>query len=176
MVPGTNVPPPPWWRLRRLEQVALALGAVIGLGACAPLVWLSAEAQRTGHTELTAASHLYPGELLLVWLCGALVGGIVAAQLARRLRSSAATASVAVHLLRLAGGVALSALLGPLPLALIAMAVTRQPATFSLYYLSSGGLVGWQPGGISFVFLYTFRALELQRNSNGCGPGGPRSQ
>jgi hypothetical protein len=155
MLPDTKVQ---WWRLGRLEQVALVLGALIGLGAAAPLVWLSAEALRTGHTELTAASHLYPRALLLVWLCGALIGGVLAAQLARRLRNGGTMPSAAVHFLRVVGSIVLIALLSPLPPALVALAVT-----FSLYYVSSGWLVGWQPGVISFVFLYTFRVLERRR-------------
>ena len=47
--------------------------------------------------------------------------------------------------------------------ALVALALTRHAATFGLYYVSTGGLVGWQPGVISFVFLYTFRVLERRR-------------
>lgn len=163
MTPDTQVPPSAWWKLGRLELVALALGAVVGLAAAAPLVWLSAEALRTGHTELTAASHLYPGELLVVWLCGALIGGVLAAHAVRRMTRGAAVVSPAAHVLRLVAGSVVVALLSPLPPALVALALTRQAATFSLYYVSTGGLVGWQPGVISFVFLYTFRVLERRR-------------
>lgn len=152
-----------WWKLGRLEQVALLLGAVIGLVAAAPLVWLSAEAHRTGHSEFTAAAGLYPTELLLVWLAGAGVGGLLAAQLVRRFAAADTPPAVPGHVLRLLGGILVVTILSPLPLALVAMLITRHPQTFSLYYLSSGGLIGWQPGVISFVFLYTFRALAERR-------------
>ncbi|MBU0609793.1 MAG: hypothetical protein KKI08_18050 [Armatimonadetes bacterium] len=169
MASETDLPRAPWWKLQRLEQVALLLGALISLGAAAPLVWLSAEAQRIGHMELTAASHLYPRALLLVWLGGAVVGGLLAAKLARGVsRAAAGRGGVLGHALRLAGGAWLIAVLSPLPVALVALAVTRQPDTFSLYYVSSGGAVGWQPGVISFVFLYTFRVLEQRKNDNDC--------
>jgi len=164
MASETHLTPAPWWKLQRLEQVALLLGALISLGAAAPLVWLSAEAQRIGHMELTAASHLYPRALLLVWLGGAVVGGLLAATTARRLSHGPADRRRLLgHALALAGGAAFIALLAPLPVALVALAVTRQPDTFSLYYVSSGGAVGWQPGVIGFVFLYTFRVLEQRK-------------
>jgi len=169
MASDTLSPPLSWWKLGRLEQVALILGAVVGLGAAAPLVWLSAEALRTGHTELTGASHLYPRALLAVWLASALVGGLLAAQLVRRASGGLAARREALsHVLGLVGGSLLIALVSPLPLALVAFAVTREPAVFKLYYVSTGGLVGWQPGVISFVFLYTFRALERRKNGNDC--------
>jgi hypothetical protein len=165
MAPATDVRPVRWWQLTRLEQVALLLGALIGLGAAAPLLWLSAEALRTGHTELTAASHLYPRALLLVWLFGALLGGLLAAQLARRLSGPEGSISAVGHLGRLVAGTVAVAVLAPLPLALVALAITGHAATFGLYYVASGGLVGWQPGVISFVFLYTFQVLEQRRPS-----------
>lgn len=156
-----------WWRLGRLEQTALILGAVIGLMAAAPLLWLSSEAHRTHHSELSAAEALYPRELLLVWLAGALVGGMLAAQLARHFTGAGRMPAVPGHLARLLGGIIVIALVSPLPLAVIATAISRQPHAFVLYYISSGGLIGWQPGVISFVFLYTFRALERRRQEAG---------
>lgn len=155
--------PRPWWKLGGLERVALMLGAAVGLAAAAPMLWLSAEAQRTGQTELTAAAALRPGELLLVWLAGSVFGGVIAALLVRHLRGRGK--GLMRHLLYLALGIGVLVLLAPLPLALVVLAVTRQPDEFTLYYISCGGLIGWQPGVISFVFLYTFRALEQRRAS-----------
>jgi hypothetical protein len=152
------------WRLGRLEIIALAIGAGIGLMAAAPLLWLSSEAQRTGHSDLGAAATLSPAQLLLVWLIGTVVGGWLAAGLVRRMLGAAdVRGGLARHLVQLAVGVILIVLLSPLPLALAAVVGSRQPHVFHLYYISSGGLVGWQPGVISFVFLYTFRVLEQRR-------------
>ena len=88
---------------------------------------------------------------------------VLAAHAVRRLSRRAEMASPAAHVLCLVAGSAVVALLSPLPPALVALALTRHAATFGLYYVSTGGLVGWQPGVISFVFLYTFRVLERRR-------------
>lgn len=155
------IQPRPWWKLGGLERVALMLGAAVGLAAAAPMLWLSAEAHRTGHAELTPAAALRPVELLLVWLAGSVFGGIIAALLVRYFRGRAK--GLLRHLLYLSMGVAAVVVLAPLPLALVILLITRQPGEFTLYYISSGGLIGWQPGVISFVFLYTFRVLEQRR-------------
>jgi hypothetical protein len=151
--------------LTRLDLLGITLGAILGLVAAGPLVWLSAEAHRTGNVELSRAASLFPRQLLLVWLSSALCGGLLAAALSRL--SGRGPRGLAGHLLRLAGGIAMIVLLSPLPAALIAMVVLRSAAAFTAYYVVSGGLIGWQSGVVSFVFLYTFRAVEGRRNEGG---------
>jgi hypothetical protein len=156
----STVPPPRHapFRLTRLDALGIGLGAALGLMAAAPLLWLSAEAHRTDNPELSRAASLFPRQLLGVWLCSAVVGGLLAAALSRLTGGGAA--GMARHLLRLLGGIAAIVLLAPLPAALIATLALRSAEAFTAYYLISGGLIGWQSGVVSFVFLYTFRAAE----------------
>ena len=143
----------------------MSLGAALGLVAAGPLVWLSAEAHRTGNAELSPAASLFPRQLLLVWLSSAVVGGLLAAALSRL--AGREPRGMARHLLRLLGGIAMIVLLAPLPAALIATLALRSAETFYAYYVVSGGLIGWQSGVVGFVFLYTFRAVERRRDNGG---------
>jgi hypothetical protein len=151
--------------LSGVETVGVLLGGAMGLIAAAPLLWLAAEAGRTGNPELHGAARFSLLQLGLLWFSGAVFGGYLAAYLARRLGPLlvAAGRRWARHLAHLLGGALLIALLAPAPaaalLALAAGGLTRLPE----FYLVGGGLVAWQSGVIAFVFLYTFRTMERLR-------------
>jgi len=147
--------------LTRLDALGISLGAALGLAAASPLVWLSAEAHRTGNAELSPAAALYPRALLLVWLSSAVFGGLLAAALSQW--ATGEDGGLWRHAGRLAGGIALIAVLAPLPAGVVAAVALRSATAFMTYYAISGGLIGWQSGVVSFVFLYTFRVMERRR-------------
>lgn len=161
--PPSHIPPaPPWWRPRRSEAVGLAVGALTGLVAATPLLWLAWEARRLEAPQLTPAGQLTALELLLNWVGGVVVGGLLAVNLTRALLRSPEVwaAGIARHLLLILGGGIGVGVLAPLPVALVLAVVTGRVDSLCLLYLLGGGCVGWQPGVIAFVFLYTFSLLE----------------
>ena len=156
----------PSWRLTKVEMVGVLLGAVMGLAATAPLLWLAAEARRISHPEITPAARFLPGELLLLWLGGSVIGGYLAAHLSRPLRDlpEAALRRGRLSLLwRLLGGCLLLVLVAPAPMAIVLGLIKGGPRAIPGVYLVGGALVGWEPAVIAFVFLYTFRLLERLR-------------
>ncbi|MGE5530924.1 MAG: hypothetical protein ACM3VW_02245 [Bacteroidota bacterium] len=155
-----------WWRLSWLEIAGAAVGAVTGLIAAAPLLWLASEAHRTGDFSISPAASFKPVELLVMWATGALLGGYLAALLTRafmRLQPLPKPhwGQYALHLF---GGASIIIIVAPaLPAALLALVGAQ--SHFLELYLIAGGLVGWQSGVITLVFLYTFRMLErIHRN------------
>lgn len=154
-------------RLTRLELLAMVLGAFMGLVASAPLLWLTAEAHRTGNLGLSRAAQFYVWELTIMWLGGQLTGGLIAAALSRRLSPGSAMAAAdngkgpwTQHLLHLALGTIIIMILAPAPAALVLALIARQADALVEFYLVGGGLIGWQAGVITFVFLYTFKTVE----------------
>lgn len=154
------------WRPSRLDLAGAAVGAATGLIAAAPLLWLAAEAHRTGDLTISPSAGFRPLELLVMWAVGALLGGYLAALLTRsfmRLQpfSGPHWGQYVLHLL---GGASIIIIAAPaLPAALLALIATQ--SRFLELYLIAGGLVGWQSGVITLVFLYTFRMLErIHRN------------
>jgi hypothetical protein len=155
-----------WWRLSWLEIAGAAVGAVTGLIAAAPLLWLASEAHRTGDVGISPAASFRPVELLVMWAVGALLGGYLAALLSRAFMRLQPLARLnwSQYALHLFGGASIIIILAPaLPAALLALTGTQNH--FLELYLIAGGLVGWQSGVIALVFLYTFRMLErIHRN------------
>ena len=154
------------WRLSRLDLAGAAVGAVTGLIAAAPLLWLASEAHRTGDVAISPAAGFKPVQLLVMWAVGALLGGYLAALLTRafmRLQPFPRP-NWGQYVLHLFSGASLIVILAPaLPAALLALVGSQ--SRFLELYLIAGGLVGWQSGVIALVFLYTFRMLDrIHRN------------
>lgn len=163
----THRPSP--WRLSRLEFAGAAVGAVTGLIAAAPLLWLAVEAHRTGDVSLSPAARFQPWELVVIWAGGALVGGYLAALLARLLLRVQETSNQPLkwshHVLHLLVGAIVIMLVAAAPAAGLLALLNPHPGAFFALYLVAGGLVGWQSGVIALVFLYTFQTLDqIRRN------------
>lgn len=155
---------PRWWRLSRLECWGCLVGAVTGLIAAAPLLWLAAEAHRIGHAELIRAARFQPWELVGLWFGGMLVGSLLAVHLARGLLRVQGLQPVhwPQHLLHLFLGAVIIMVVAAVPAALL-LGLLQGPRSFLDLYLIGGGLVGWQSGVIAYVFLYTFNMLDQVR-------------
>jgi hypothetical protein len=155
-----------WWRLSRLDLAGAAVGAVTGLIAAAPLLWLAAEAHRVGDFGLSPAASFRPPELLMMWAAGALLGGYLAALLTKAFMRLQPLPKPhwGQYVLHLFSGASIIIIVAPaLPAALLAL--LNAQSHFLELYLIAGGLVGWQSGVITLVFLYTFRMLErIHRN------------
>ncbi|MHB8994053.1 MAG: hypothetical protein ACYC63_02265 [Armatimonadota bacterium] len=155
-----------WWRPSRLDLAGAAVGALTGLIAAAPLLWLAAEAHRTGDLTMSPAADFRPLELLAMWAVGSLLGGWLAALLTRAFMrlQPLPRPRWGQYVLHLCGGASIIIIVAPaLPAALLALVATQ--SHFLEFYLIAGGLVGWQSGVITLVFLYTFRMLErIHRN------------
>jgi hypothetical protein len=159
------LPPLRWWQPRRSEVVGVAMGALTGLVAATPLLWMAWEARRAGLPGWAGGGQLTAMELALNWVGGVVVGGLLAMNLARLLLGSPGLQSAGAgrHLLVVVGGSVLVALLAPVPVALGLALAAGQPASIGLWYLLGGGIMGWQPGVIAFVFLYTLGLLEKRK-------------
>ena len=154
--------------LSGVEWVGLGLGLALSLAAAALLIAVADEARRLQDLELTQAGRYTAKELWAVWLASSLLGGLGAAWVARRLtvtKSPAGRRSWRAHLGRLLVGSGLVAVYGPLVPGLVLGAVDGRGLGPVGCYLATGSFIGWQAGMITFVFLYTFHALQTARDA-----------
>lgn len=155
------------WRFAGVEWVGLGLGLGLSLCAATPLIGMAAEIGRLRQPGLNPLASAGPGELWAVWLASSLLGGCLAIPLARWLACSVPGGRRywLRHLVRLLGGSGVVGLAGPLIPGVLVGVLNGRGLGVGGCYLAVGGVIGWQAGVIAFVFLYTFRALEMIRSS-----------